>query len=206
MKIKTIFLISILSLAAFLIGCSKASPVRTKENALLAYQKILNDSPAIEGEHDELYDASFDYDQNMKIFGNHYDQFAVIDINKDEIPELITLSVVNFRWTPVSVFTFTDNIVLLKNPLDLEAHGTFEQMSIANGAYTTYICEEGHIHNVWRGTTPLGEEAEENFAYSFDGDSLTSVDCSAPENENTIYFSDIAKANTAENVAAIIPN
>ena len=161
-------------------------------------------SPAIEGDHDELYDASFDYDQNLEKFGGHYDLFAILDINQDDVPELITLSIVNFRWTLVSVFSFKDgNVVLLKDPLEPEAHGTFEQMSVANGAYTTYICEEGHIHNVWRGTTPVGDEAEDNYAYILD-DALSSVECAAPESENTIYFSDIAVPNTAENVDAII--
>ena len=67
---------------------------------------------------------------------------------------------------------------------------------------TPYICEANHIHSVWRGSTPVGE-AEENSAYSMEGTSLKPVECSVGENERTIYFHDIAAANTAENIAGI---
>lgn len=175
-----------------------------KVKALLAYQEILKAAPAIEGEHEELEDAAFDYDQNLQMFGNHYDAFAILDINQDGIPELIALSTVNFRWTPVSVYTYADgNAVLLKDPADGGAHGTFEQSSTANGTYTTYICGENHIHSVWRGTNPMGDAEEENHAYVVEGTTLTATDCSVGENGNTIYFSDIAKENVAENVDAI---
>ena len=231
MKLKTILLVCSLFLATALGGCSTApstesvdEPQKTtnqetaqaesgtneskealQEKALLAYQEILKAAPAIEGEHVELADASFDYDQNLELFGNHYELFALSDINRDEIPELITLSTVNFRWTTVSVYTYADGAAaLLKDPLDPEAHGTFEQRSTANGAYFTYLCEGNHIHSVWRGTNPMGEAEEENRAYALEGTTLTAVDCTAGESGNTIYFSDIARANTAENVDAMI--
>lgn len=202
----TILLAGALLLATCLGGCGKTDTLTEKEQALSAYQEILKASPAIEGEHDELLDASFDYDKNLELFGSHYDQFAVVDINHDDIPELIALSTINFRWAPISIFTFeAGKAVLLKDPLAPEAHGTFEQMSTANGAYITYICGNNHIHNVWRGTTPIGE-IEEQRAYALDGAILTEVDCSAGQNENTTYFSDIAKVNTTENVNAMILN
>ena len=202
MKLKKILLVFIL--ATLLGGCGKAATDETHK-ALIAYQEILKAAPAIEGEHIELEDASFGYDQNIERFGNHYEVFALLDINKDEIPELMALSVVNFRWTPTSVYTFVDGkAILLKDQTDLEAHGTFEQRSTANGGYITYICEENHIHSVWRGTNPMGEVEEENHAYVMEGTNLITVDCGIGENENSIYFYDIAKANTAENVDAMI--
>ena len=76
-----------------------------KEKALSAYREILEAAPAIEAGHEELFDASFDYDQNRQTFGGHYEQFAFYDIDRDGIPELIALKTVNFRWTPVSVYT-----------------------------------------------------------------------------------------------------
>lgn len=225
MKLKCILLVCGLSFAIVLGGCSMSPSIEPNEDvqeateeevsqedaqaelkakALLAYQNILKAAPAIEGEHEELEDASFDYDQNQKMFGNHYDSFAISDINQDGIPELIALSMVNFRWNLVSVYAYADGTaVLLKHPQDGEAHGTLNQMSTANGAYITYICEENHIHSVWRGTNPMGEEEEENSAYVIEGTTLNATDCSVGENENTIYFSDVAKANVAENVEAI---
>lgn len=235
MKWKTILLVCSLSLAAVFSGCGMAPSVESieetqktadedasheavqaesgtnesaealKEKALAAYQEILKAAPAIEGEHAELADASFDYDQNVTLFGSHYELFALYDINQDEIPELLALSTVNFRWTPVSVYTYADGeAVLLKDPLDTEAHGTFEQRSTANGAYIIYICEENHIHSVWYGTNPAGEAEEENRAYALEGTALAAIDCTAGESENTVYYYDIAKANTAENTDAMI--
>lgn len=173
-----------------------------EEKALLAYQEILKTSPAIEGEYAQLDDASFGYEENKALFGNHYELFALYDMNQDDIPELIAMSTVNFRWTPISIYTYADEeAVLLKNSSDMSSYCTFEQNSSANGAYVTYICEDNHIHSVWRGATPMGEE-EENYAYALEGTSLTAVDCAAGENEKIVYFCDIAKANTPENVDA----
>lgn len=221
MKLKTVLPVWGIILAALFSGCGLSAsnenisgtanePVlcnNEKAAALSAYREILVSAPAIEGEHEELSDASFNYEQNAAKFGSHYDLFSLYDINQDGIPELITGSTVNFRWMPVSVFTCADGAaILLKDPADPNAHGTFEQMSTANGAYITYICEENHIHNVWRGTTPLGEAAEENRAFSLEGTVLTPVDCSVGENEHTVYFYDIAQANTEENIAAMNPS
>lgn len=234
MNLKTIPLICSLLLTIGLVGCGKAAPrveiaepqqtvgaeasheasptegetvepeKSLKEKVLFAYQEILKAAPAIEGEHAELEDASFGYEENLERFGTHYELFALCDINQDDIPELIAQSVVNFRWTPVHVYTYADGeTVLLKDPLDTAAHGTFEQNSSANGAYITYICGENHIHSVWRGNTPIGE-VEENSAYTLERTSLSAVDCTAGESENTVYFYDIAKTNTAENVDAIL--
>ena len=222
MKLKTGLLVCSLLLAAVLSGCGKApsndaaqkpadkavsaetEQTALKEKALSAYRDILKAAPAVGGEAAELADASFDYDSNKELFGDHYEQFALCDINQDGIPELIAMSTVNFRWTPISVYTYANGAaLLLKDPMDTEAHGTFEQRSTANGAYITYICGQNHIHSVWRGTNPMGEQAEENSAYALGGTALTAIDCTAGEGESTIYFSDIAKANTPENVDAL---
>lgn len=203
MKRKYVLSIVILSLAAVLGGCGSSPKKAPEVQALECYQEILQAAPALEGEHPQLEDASFDDVQNREQFGSHYDQFAVFDINKDGIPELIASSVINFRWVPISVFTWADGkAVLLTDPAGEAANGTFEQCSTANGAYITYLCEENHIHSVWRGMTPVGE-AEEDLAYSLDGSHLTAAVCTAPEGGQRVFFSDIAQANTAQNAAAI---
>lgn len=206
MKAKKLLPVCALLIAA-LVGCGKTETAepseRPEDKALSAYQEILRAAPAIEGEPAELLDASFGYDANAQMFGTHYECFALADLNQDGTPELIAQSTVNFRWTPVSVFTYADgNAVLLHDPLDPQAHGTFEQNSSANGAYVTYLCPENHIHSVWRGATPVGE-MEENNAYRLEGTTLTAVECTIAEGENTTSFADLAKANTAENVDAI---
>lgn len=209
LKNRCFLMISVLLLTAAVVGCSSspsnapADDLRTE--ALSAYQKILEAAPELEGEHEELADASFGYEQNLEKFGDHYDQFALSDLDQDGVPELIALTVVNFRWTPVSVYTYADGeAVLLKNPSDAQSPVTFEQNSSANGAYAIYLCGENHIHSVWQGTNPIGEAVEENYAYALEGTTLVLKDCPAGENENTVYFSDIAKANSAENRDAIM--
>lgn len=207
MRLKNILFVCVLSLAVILSGCGAHPSAEQKETLpaqpFLAYREILEAAPAIEGEHEQLQDASFDDVQNRELFGDHYDCYALADLNQDGVPELIASTIINFRWTRIFVFTFAEGkAVLLKDPLDASGQGTFEQCSVANGAYITYICEENHIHSVWRGNTPVGE-AEENHAYTLTGTTLTAVDCAVGESENTIYFSDIAKQNTAENLAAM---
>lgn len=201
MKVKYMLLALLIAMTGILGGCGKTQPKDPAEQALLSYKEILKAAPAIEGTHDELQDASFDDVQNREMFGEHYDQFAIVDLNQDGIPELIASTVINFRWVPISVFTFADGeAVLLKNPTGEAVNGTFEQMSVANGAYDTYLCAENHIHSVWRGMTPIGP-MEENYAYALEGTALVAVDCDATEGG---YFYDIAKINTAENAEAII--
>ncbi|MDO5155074.1 MAG: hypothetical protein Q4D51_03825 [Eubacteriales bacterium] len=186
------------------VGEAGVSQDDVKAKALLAYQGILKAAPAIEGVHDELSDAGFGYDENMEKFGNHFDCFAIADINQDGVPELIAQSIVNFRWAPVFIYTYADgNAVLLKDPLDAGAHGTFEQNSSANGAYFTYICGDHHIHSVWRGTNPMNEEVEESSVCVLDGTTLTTVDCTVGEGGNTTYISDRLMSNVAANVDAI---
>lgn len=171
------------------------------EEALLCYQEMLAAAPAIEGQPEQLNDASFGDEQNREMFGKHYDEFALVDLNGDGIPELIASTVINFRWVPVSVFTYVDGqAVLLTDPLEGSVNGTFEQNSSANGSYVTFLCGQNHIHILWSGDTPMGQ-MEENHAYVLEGTTLTAVDCEATEGTS---LSDIAKPNTPENASALI--
>lgn len=220
MKMKKTVPALVLAFAMLLGGCGKSQPAETApaetvkpvettapvetekpaDPVLLRYQELLKAAPALEGEHPELEDASFTDEKNRELFGEHYDMFAVTDLNQDGIPELIASTVINFRWVPVSVFTYADNeAVLLKDPAGEAVNGTLEQNSSANGSYVTFICSENHIHSLWRGNTPVGE-MEENHAYALVGTTLTEVDCPAAEGTD---FADIAKPNTLQNVEAM---
>lgn len=207
-KNRFLLLMSVLLFAAVLAGCGKSPSGGAAESpqkeALSAYREILEAAPALEGEHAELADASFGYEQNMEKFGAHDDLFALADLNQDGVPELIAMTVINFRWNPISVYTYADGkALLLKEPLAPQSPFTFEQNSSANGAYVLYICKENHIHSVWRGATPVGE-IEENHAYALEGTTLVLKDCPVGENESPVSFSDAAKRNSAENRAAIL--
>lgn len=183
---------------------SEAEPSQEESSPLLAYQELLQAAPALEGEPEELLDASFGYDENQEMFEDHIERFALLDLDKDGTPELITESTVNFRWNIVSVYTLVDGnaVLLLTSPVEA-AHGTFDQQSTANGAYLTFICEDSHIHSRWSGTDPSGAEAEEDHAYLLEGITLTETDCTVGENEAATCFYDIAQVNSPENVEAM---
>lgn len=234
MKLRAILIVCSFLLVMIFCGCGKALPIEQidesqrktnvdvshdstptenvasaqeetlKEKALREYREILKAAPAIEGEHEELFDVSFDCEQNRELFGDHYELFALNDINQDGIPELIALSMVNFRWTQIYVYTYANGqAVLLKDQSYPEAQCTFDQNSTANGAYIIYFCEKNHIHSVWRGTTPIGE-VEENSAYALEGTCWNAVECTIEESENSINFYVVAMENTIENVDAMI--
>lgn len=167
--------------------------------AISAYREILQSAPAIDGQSEKLLDPSFGYDQNIEEFGNHYDLFALADIDQNGIPELIALTQINFRWTQVTVFTFADGeAVMLKDPVNETPYATFDQCSTAGGAYVTYLCPQNHIHSVWKGTNPIGEAVEENYAYALSGKTLTFISCDVNESGDVVYFSEIANINIPE--------
>lgn len=201
MKVKYMLMALTVALAGILGGCGKTQEAAPAEQALQSYQELLKAAPAIEGEHAELQDASFDDVRSREMFGEHYDRFMVTDLNGDGIPELIASTVINFRWTPVSVFTYANGeAVLLKAAQEDSANGTFEQRSTADGAYVTFICADNHIHSMWSGMTPVGQIVENN-AYVLEGTDLIPVDCEAEEG---VSFDDAAQPNTQQNVAAMI--
>ncbi len=166
------------------------------KQALRAYYEILSSMPAIEDEHDEVDDAAFGYEENHALFGDHLDVFFVYDINKDGIPELIASSTVNFRWAPVYVYTYANGqAVLLKDPLQPDAHGTFEQNASAHGSYHTFFCDNNHIHSFWRGY--IDEQMEEDYAYELIGTELVLTTCDT-DREVVFFNYDTRKPNTEE--------
>lgn len=212
MKIKCLLLAGLIAVAAMLSGCTasdnpgesaaqndagtETAQTDSPEGVMAAYREILEKAPALDGQPEELADASFDYEQNMEKFGKHYECFLLSDVDQNGIPELFAMTTVNFRWSTMSVFTYADGqTVLLKDPADAEAHDTFEQMSTANGAYETYICEENHIHSVWSGTDPTGAAVEENHACALEGTELMVVNCAAKNKEPLRFY-----ANNAESL------
>lgn len=202
MSFKKILMVCGLSVATLVCGCSVSPSMDTTKDTqetvdtqvagsadvMMAYRAILEASPAIEGEPDEIYDAGFSEEDNLAMFGDHIDDFALADLNQDGIPELLTLSTINFRWVPLSIYTYTDGKAVLVE--------TFDQCSTANGYYTSFVCEENHLHTLWTGN-PFGETMTENTAYVFDGTAFTMVDCSIQDADFTYY------SNTAENMSVL---
>lgn len=152
----------------------------TVQKAVSRYAELLKAHPTILDQDTEiLNDLSFGYEDNLAKFGEHYDYFAVLDLDSDGIPELVASTVINSGWMPVSVFQYQeeqDELQLLKDPLDPEAHATFECMSTAGGTYSLYLCKDNHLHSNWGGNTPIGFQ-EENHAYVLTESGFASVDC-----------------------------
>lgn len=190
-------------------NAQKTEATEVQDEELFAYQEILRNAPAIEGEHSELEDAGFGYEENMEQFGKHLDYFTILDINEDGTKELIATTIINFRWAPISIYTCVDgSAVLLNEPAGVEepvgetGYCTLSQCSTANGAYYNYICEENHFHSVWSGN-PIGEPMVEDKAFVIEGTILMETECSVRESENATYFSELFQSNVAENVDAI---
>lgn len=225
-KNRCFLLMFVLLLSVSLLGCGKtqsAAPTAEptpeaaidpteapapdpKAEAMAAYRALLEAAPMLEGEHEEMMDATFGYEQDLEKYGKHIDVFALTDLDSDGIPELIATSIVNFRFVPVSVYTYADGeavlLLLLSDPLDPQSPVTFTQYSAASGTYTLYFCEENHIHTLWRGDTPVGEMTEDS-AYALEDTTLVPKDCSVGENGNVVYFSELGMENSAENRAAL---
>lgn len=150
------------------------------EKAMAMYAELLETYPTIVPDHIEtLDDRTLGYDENLSQFGMHYDFFSIADLDLDGVPELISSTVINTAWAPVSVFEyneFENQLYLLKDPLDPQSHATFEQMSTAGGTYNLYVCKNGHLHSNWGGDTPVGYQ-EDDYAYVLTDDGLVVVDC-----------------------------
>lgn len=172
----------------------------SSNEALKAYYEILSSMPAIEGEHDEIDNAAFGYEENHAMFGDHLDAFLVYDINKDGVPELIASSTVNFRWEPIYVYAYVDGqAVLLKDPVQPDSHGTFEQNASANGGYLTYFCDNNHIHSFWGGNV-MDEQMVEDNAYELNGTELILTTCDI-DREGVFFNYDTMKPNTEEYIS-----
>lgn len=202
------FCLALAILAAVCAGCGSAAakPESAAEKANALFAELLKAAPALPREDAAvLEDLSFGYDENLARFGEHYDYFAASDLNHDGTPELIACTVINKGWVPVSVFRYQESenaLQLLKDPLAPGAHATFEHMSTASGAYSLYICKEGHLHSCWGGDTPVGFQ-EENHAYVLEENGLAEVVCSISNHTgNTadiaVDFGSVLKSNDEE--------
>ncbi len=160
-------------------------------NALLAYRDVLEAAPALTGDRPEVEDLTLTPEESKALFGEHVDYYTLTDLDRNGIPELITLSVVNVAWVTTSIYTYVDGNVAL-----VEA---YEQTSTAEGTYTSFICNDGHFHSYWRGNTPEGD-MEENIAYVLEGSSMVQVDCAMGLDDTGAEFI----ANYPENLDLVL--
>ncbi len=121
-------------------AASKATKARK------AYAAFLAKHSAADIKDEDFNDASFSLDDKTYV-----SSFSICDIDKDNVPELITYTGVNFRWFIVRIYTYKNSKVTpykFNDGNDVE----FDNCATANGSYNFYICSKGHIHNNYVGS------------------------------------------------------
>lgn len=121
---------------------AEAASSRTVQKA---YGEFLKKHKAISISDHDFYNAG--YTPSNKSF---IKSFALYDIDKDKIPELITTSCLNFRWSIVRIYRYKNGKVTFYKFRDRKK-AEWNNCATANGAYVWYICNRRHIHNTWSG-------------------------------------------------------
>lgn len=141
--------------------------ISAAEAAENAYKELLDSMPPANFD-DDVTAASFSDAENYAKYGDHIDHFVLKDISGDGVPELFAVTIVNFRWTIVNIYTYKDDRVKLVS--------SYEDSSPACGFYYSYICEENHYHDRWMGA-PIDEMLTEETAYYYDGLTMRETVC-----------------------------
>lgn len=103
------------------------------------YNTFLAEHPSVI--YEQFDDASFSADDVSYI-----NWYALYDIDKDTVPELLTMTEVNIRWEIINIYKISDGQVI-PYTFDDGTNVTFDNCHVANGVYYFDICSEGHIHN-----------------------------------------------------------
>lgn len=122
--------------------CINASAASNK-TVQKAYGKFLKKYNAISISDRDFYDASYS-PRNKSFIGS----FALCDIDKDKTPELITQTNLNFKYAIIRIYKYKNGKVQLYKFKD-KTNVEWIDSSTANGRYTWYVCNKGHIHNSW---------------------------------------------------------
>lgn len=114
-------------------------------NAKKAYAQYLTRHPKAKIDDKDFYNAGFSLEDK-----SYVSCFSIYDIDNDKVPELIATTNVNFRWFIVRIYTYKNGKVVPYKFAD-GRNVVFHDSATANGAYSFYICEKGHIHNDYKG-------------------------------------------------------
>lgn len=86
--------------------------------------------------------------------------FLTADLDKDGIPELITLHPVGWRHDQLYVFTCKNGkVTKIKNST---SDSSIDMSSAANGSYEVFACNRNHLHTVWSGVNALNFSSASN--------------------------------------------
>jgi len=130
----------------------EAQAATKKTKAKKAYASFLENHQRIVISDDDFYNAGYSLDNKTYV-----NSFATCDLNKDKIPELITITPVNFRWFIVRIYSYKNNkVTALKNEQGMRFE--LDDCATANGGYDFYICKKNHIHNQYSGYWDSMEE------------------------------------------------
>lgn len=122
----------------------------TKKAALKAYQKFLK-------KYESHYTpVECDWDDRNEENKKYCSSFAILDMNGNHIPELVTFHCNGYKDSEVHIFTYVSGKIKEVTKTGIEVVNT------AGGSIYTYFCEQNHLHiQYYNGYI----EVEENTAY-----------------------------------------
>ena len=115
---------------------SAASKVETtKKSALKAYQRFLKKYESHFVPEEEVWDKR--NTENEK----YCSSFAILDMNKDNIPELVTVHWNGYKDSEDHIFTYVNGKIK-----EVTNKGGIKAVSTAGGNIYSYFCKQNHLH------------------------------------------------------------
>ncbi len=159
-----------------------------KTKAMKAYAKYLQTHKAVVVSDYQYSNAS--YSPSDLSFIN---SFFLHKVDADTVPELFTLTKVNFRCFIIRIFTYKSGQVQLYK-LSSGEDAEFYDSAVACGSYHFFICKKNHIHNVWSGNTPIGFEEKEEIYKGVKGKLKSYLSCNTGSAKYHKYSKSISKS------------
>ena len=141
-KCKRLVFYSLLLLIFILLPTNVQAASKSKK-AMKAYATYLS----------KLEPDTFEVIMAAGVYPNNRDavrSFFLYDLDKDGVPELFTMQVLNFRYEIFKVFSYKSGKV---TPFKFSNGSSvvFTNNHQANGSYHFWICNKNHIHNYFGG-------------------------------------------------------
>ena len=132
-----------LMLLVFVLLPTNVQAASRSRKAMKAYAGYLSD---LEPDTFEVIAAAGIYPENRDAVRS----FFLYDLDKDGVPELFTMQVLNFRYEIYKVFSYKSGKVTPFRFSD-GSSVVFDNNHQANGNYYFWICNRNHIHNYYGG-------------------------------------------------------
>lgn len=115
--------------------------------------------------------------------------FFVVDLDKNGIPDLVTVHPMGWKYERLYIFTYKNGKVIKVN--DNTGKNIIEMSHVANGMCWAYVCNKNHLHKGWNGLNPINTSAASNeLVYMIKNGKLkllAKIDDNYTKNGKTIY-------------------